>query len=756
MTPTDREIYEFGEFRLDVPERLLLRSDVPVSLPDKAFEILRLLVRRSGHLVEKSEILNTVWADAFVEENNLDKNISILRRALGEKKNGNRYIETIRGHGYRFVAEVTIGKPSEAATTGSEITNHRSEAQPGLLHVQRSGNVLALADWPRIVEDESVDLRDGEANRFPRRQSPKKGRAWTISAAIILPLVLGGLLANYFFGHRAQNISAALPFETFKIKRYSDNGSFNPAVVSADGKFIAFTDNKYAVWLKNTVTDSSVRILPDIDIAERSIIGFSPDDSYIYFRYVPKEKRSEILKIAVFGGAISQKIAEDSWSQPTLSPDGRQIAFTRFNAETKVFSLIAAETDGTGERTIVENKVNERFDNWVQSTAWSPNSLDIASIGRSETEQGTAHFIQLFRVADGSEMSRIQPSPDMNSMQAVAWLPDGENLLVIGNDQASQGQIYRYTIRSETWKRLTNDLSDYLNLSIAADGKTILTTISNNQSNLWVVPGGDAALARQITTGFNSIYDSSGVSWTSDGRIVYATNVTGHWEIWMIDTDGSNQRQLTQNCAGNDLCVMPFASPDGRFIVFQASRGGEYNIWRMDADGASATQLTFGGGSMSFVTADSRYVMFVKKKGSSSTLWKVSIEGGSPEQVTPIAPIYLGSLSPDGKMLAFIYYDQSARQPFETCVAGIDANRPEKCFDKSRAFPVWTQDGKAFYSLGHDYSGIWRQSLDGGREKVLEFSGDRTNTFAISADGKNFVVARSRPTQDIVALVDGQ
>lgn len=105
-------------------------------------------------------------------------------------------------------------------------------------------------------------------------------------------------------------------------------------------------------------------------------------------------------------------------------------------------------------------------------------------------------------------------------------------------------------------------------------------------------------------------------------------------------------------------------------------------------------------------------------------------------------------------MFAFSYYDKTAKQPWQTCFAPVGADAPEKCFEVSRSFPRWTADGKAFYYLSHAYLGIWKQPLDGKRELFLEFPGERTNNFAFSPDGKQLVVARSRPTQDIVALTD--
>ena len=199
---------------------------------------------------------------------------------------------------------------------------------------------------------------------------------------------------------------------------------------------------------------------------------------------------------------------------------------------------------------------------------------------------------------------------------------------------------------------------------------------------------------------------------------------------------------------------MPFASPDNRYIVFQAARNGESNIWRMDINGSNPLLLTSGGGINPSITPDGQSVLYIKKRVSSYTLWQVPIGGGEPKQVSPMDPVFLSSLSPDGRRLAFVHYDQKADKPFQTCVAAIDATKPEKCFENSRAFPRWTADGTAYYYLAHDYSGLMRQSLDGKLETVISYPGERANTFAISPDGKSIVIARSRPTQDVVALMD--
>lgn len=108
MSLNKNEIYEFGDFRLDVDERTIERIDGGQlrTLPTKTFDALVLLVRKRGHLVTRDEFLEHVWPDTIVEENNLEKRVHQLRQFLSETDGGSKHIETVRGHGYRFVAPV--------------------------------------------------------------------------------------------------------------------------------------------------------------------------------------------------------------------------------------------------------------------------------------------------------------------------------------------------------------------------------------------------------------------------------------------------------------------------------------------------------------------------------------------------------------------------------------------------------------------------------------------------------------------------
>ena len=106
MSEQKNHFYEFGPFRIDPLKRRLWRDGEVIRLTPKAFDLLLVLVEEGGRTIEKEELLEKVWPGTAVEENNLNQNITTLRKSLGDSRQESQYIATISGVGYRFVAEV--------------------------------------------------------------------------------------------------------------------------------------------------------------------------------------------------------------------------------------------------------------------------------------------------------------------------------------------------------------------------------------------------------------------------------------------------------------------------------------------------------------------------------------------------------------------------------------------------------------------------------------------------------------------------
>jgi TolB-like protein/Tfp pilus assembly protein PilF len=170
--PSRAGVYQFGPFQLDAPERRLLRDGVHVPLRLKSFETLRMLVENAGRLVTKEALLRQVWPDAVVEENNINANVSILRKALGQDANGESYIETVPRVGYRFVAQVAqISSLQSAPTTsGNPVPGFEPERSVAVLYFENlSGNREDEYFRDGMTEDVITELaKIKDLRLFPR------------------------------------------------------------------------------------------------------------------------------------------------------------------------------------------------------------------------------------------------------------------------------------------------------------------------------------------------------------------------------------------------------------------------------------------------------------------------------------------------------------------------------------------------------------------------------------------------------------
>lgn len=151
MIRETHHFYRFKSFRLDVEDRQLIQGGVPLQLEPKVFDVLALLVERNGHLVEKDELLQTVWADSFVEETNIARAVYTLRKTLGEGENGNKFIETVAKKGYRFVAEVSVDEDAETRGRGDAETADEKSPRPNLKPKQNTRFILLTVGFLTAV-----------------------------------------------------------------------------------------------------------------------------------------------------------------------------------------------------------------------------------------------------------------------------------------------------------------------------------------------------------------------------------------------------------------------------------------------------------------------------------------------------------------------------------------------------------------------------------------------------------------------------
>src|SRR5688500_6875905 len=159
--------YEFGDFRLDAPKRLLWRAGTIVPLTPKAFDVRLVLVSRLGHVVVKAEILSRVWPDTIVEENILNVNVSLLRKTLEEKPNDHQFIVTVAGVGYQFVAAVRFVVGEKGGTEARPEASNSSLSRPGQ---------IVIVDEPAAGAFKAIPRRRSSAQVFGSgMKRPEKG-----------------------------------------------------------------------------------------------------------------------------------------------------------------------------------------------------------------------------------------------------------------------------------------------------------------------------------------------------------------------------------------------------------------------------------------------------------------------------------------------------------------------------------------------------------------------------------------------------
>jgi Tol biopolymer transport system component/DNA-binding winged helix-turn-helix (wHTH) protein len=782
--------FNFGNFTLDLERRLLLRDGEPVPLTPKAFDTLALLVRRSGHIVGKDELLEEIWADAFVEESTIAQNVFTLRKALGQKQTENQFIETVPKHGYRFIADV---KAIDGATNpdpaieqhnaahniivGEVINDPKiSDAGTGTAEVGKAETADAASRDARADEHEegdfaTVNATADAASNLPtaeRRDLPpaKRHTRFNFQTKWLAPLMLllTAVVALGLFRFKQINEAASdfAPLSRLtRTTQLTNTGQVLRAAVSPDGKYIAYIQSERgqeSLWLRQVEIAGGIEIVPPSG-SHYVGITFSPDrNSIFYVKYDKESAIGGLYQVPVLGGTV-RKILTGIDSQISFAPDKKQFAFLRNDLSRKESHLVIANLDNSEQRHLaVHPSVHWMTDG---APAWSPDGEIIIRQARSETSDSanTKTYLLEVQVADGRQT--IFNTHQWDAIQAIEWLADGTGLIVAAHDHTSllAYQLWQIDYPGGEARAITKDSNSYSSASVTADMKSLVTILHRRIANLWIAPGGKADEAVRILSGNSKDLGwMLGVEWLRDGKIVYGSTASGKEDIWSMNADGSNRKQLTTTPGAN---FEPTVSADGRTMVYVSKAAdGATHLWKMNLDTGERAQLTNGAFDLRpDISPDGRWVAYMSIAKSTSTVWKISTDGSE-------APIQLSDkmasvprVSPDGRFIACFYRAQVGMFS-KLAIIPSDGGDPIKVFDKSPTTIVeagiqWTPDGRAltFVDNRDGVSNIWLQPLDGSPAKQLtNFTSETIFRFAWSPDGKKFVAERGTEIGDIVLI----
>ncbi|HRH42918.1 MAG TPA: winged helix-turn-helix domain-containing protein [Pyrinomonadaceae bacterium] len=741
MSNKIRHLYEFDEFRVDANQKCLWHGEELVSLTPKAFDTLVVLLENKGRVVDKDTLLNQVWADTFVEEATLAQNISTLRKTFALQPNGKQFIETIPRRGYRFVGDVREIVDDEEIFV---VETHRKT---------------------RIVSNEEIH-NSAEIALTQTKTSITSKNKLLIGTGILacLGLLVGAYFAiRYVFQPKKMSDEQ---FREFQISKLTSSGSINKMAISGDGKYLALVEKSKGLstlFLRQTSNANQIEVVPP---TPNDFIGvtFSPDNEFIYYAvYQPVDEKQQVkmgvlYKVPILGGTRTE-VFKDIDSPVSLSPDGKKYAFIRNIPAERQSALIVFDCSTTDAKEIklTTRLLRNRFSE--QGVSWSPDGKKIASAAVNSQDATNKMEIIVTNVETGEQISLTKEKWDW--LGQLAWLADGSGIAVTSYGENSPNitdDIWLVSYPEGKSRQVTNGINGFFGLGITTNSNSLATVKSDRLTSLWTAPKdklNEAKMVRKNT--IDGTLFKLGLDWTPDGKIVYSTAQTGDADIWIMDADGNNQKQLTDNEAADFL---PRVSADGRYIVFVSNRLGAKNLWRMNIDGTNPIQLTNLPNSLSpSISPDGNWVYFsaMDEKTNKLTLWKVSINGGEPTQFSEL-PSFAPQISPDGKYLACFYPEngeQNNRKFKLTLLSPTDAKIIKQFEISPQNVPFnWTADSQAISYLDNSsgISNIWLQPIDGS--KANQLTNSETEDISLhswSKDG-NLVFVKETTNNDIVLV----
>lgn len=653
-------LYEFGPFRLDTRDRMLRRQGQYVPLTPKAFETLVVLVEHGGRIVDKEELLREVWPDTFVEDVSLAKNISTLRKVLGESED-HRYIATVPKRGYRFVAEVRVLEPGQA-----DAASDQTRTDPG-------------TSTPAQGALSPLGARDRTGTPFPRRlwRSPLAWLVLLAGAGLVVWLVAAG--------HRSTPSAPALktvPLTSFPGRQ--DQAAFSP-----DGNQLCFVwdgpqNGSLHIYVKSIGSETPKQLThgPASDTKP----AWSPDGQQIAFLHSSADRRAWYLMSTLEG--TERKLADifpyfdlGGGNSPYYSPDGKYLAIVDKNSSAEPSAIFLLSLANSERRKLTSPPAGTTGDYYP---AFSPDGKQLA-FARAVSFAATDLYVMPL---PGGEPRRL--THDGLTIEGLTWTADSREIVFSSRRGGSINSLWRVAAAGGNPERVITIGKDAIGPAISLRGNRLAYTQQLDDMNIWSIALDAAGRATSKTRIIASTFRDSDPDYSPDGsKIAFMSGRSGGFGIWVCNSDGANPRLLFDG--GPYVTGSPRWSPDGRWIAFDSrsndpAKTGNPGICIIGAEGGDVRRLTSdpAGGAAPSWSRDGRFVYFGSTRGGDLEIWKAPAAGGPAVQVTRQGG-FEGFESADGQYLYYL---------------------------KGRAIPgIWrvpTDGGEELAMSSRDQAGLWR------------------------------------------------
>ena len=719
---TENGRYAFGPFVVDPVKRSLWRDDRWVQITAKTFDVLVVLLHHRDRVVSKDELLSLVWPDTAVQENNLVRQISSLRRALGQRPDQHDYIVTVPGHGYRFVATV------------------HGVSAPVDRHWPSAGDLGAAPaiDFEEIAAaDESFANRgipgagDAMVAAHPSAPGPR-GRSFTLVATVAV--ASAALLAT------ALAVSVLRPAESGSTGRriphritYDDAALPRDTAWAPDGQWIVYASDASGnadLW-KQRLGDPEPIALTSSPFNETQP-DWSPDGRSIVFR---SERDGGGLYVIPANGGIERLVSSFGY-EPRWSPDSTRILFKQSAVLPDLPTIYVVGLDGKPPRAVRPDVLDEfKF----LRAAWHPDGRSVSVWGR--THRGATKFLNVpvdgGRAAAPEIAERVERDLAGMSPGRFVW-SKSRRYIYFDASTGDTRNVWRIGVdpRTEKWidgpERLTTGAGEETNVAISPDENQLLFTTTSSRTRLWAFPF-DAVNGRIIGEPSPITQSSAGEEVDFDARadgskIVYFTVRAGRNELW--------ERSLTE---GQDRLLL--SSPDWRFSRPRWSPDGAKLAFSrcaaIDRGIAVAVLNTDGSGDRVLTkpdvvemeaydwSKDGQTILgacrFSQGDRYSTCVIPVSNNAGASDvrviASDPTRNLFNQSFSPDQRWISFLAHDLSHESTSTIYVtpSGGGAWRPMTegvWFDDK---PHWGPDGRVLYFVSNrtGVANVWGRRFDG-------------------------------------------
>lgn len=601
----------------------------------------------------------------------------------------------------------------------------------------------------QTADDLAVSTGDARAELTLSSARYLLGRISRNKARVALTLLIAiSVAAGLGYGvYRVGGWGKSSYFQSIDLKRLTTAGIATGPAISPDGKYVAYTEydgKQQNLWVRQLATASNTLVASGTNIGSR--LTYSPDGNYLYYLSGGSNTSETSLYYTPAFGGISQKLITNVNSIVAISPDGTRLAFTR-DYPPNESAVIVTNPDGSEEKRLATRTSPQMF----LAVAWSPDGSRLACVGQNRDADGPYGDVVELAV-EGTEQKTITDRR-WGWIGEASWLSDGSGLVITAAEKAGGSiQLWQIAYPDGRPRRITADLSSYNEFSLTKDTSSLVSTQLTSIINIYVQQAGDASTVKQITSGSARNDGFSGISWTPDGKIVYTSEASGHQDIWTMNPDGSNQKQITVDLGSGARGLS--VSPDGKYIVFVSDRVGGPQVWRIDIDGSNRTQLTSASGGFNpTISPDGKFVIY-HDGADRPHAWRIPIDGGEPERLTgPLSGIAPRGFSPDGKLVVYKPADVPMMER-KMGIASSETGELIRILNLPRNIQ-WTPDGQAitFVDRPSGISNLWSQPLDGGpAKKLTDFKEYQINMFAWSRDGKYLAFSRGLKTSDIVLI----